>query len=343
MNAPLYNLVDALSDMEDGLAETVTGSCARLEVGPPTPQACGPDMGAISYAALYENGELVSNGSVTLTAHPTQGTGDLVVQLSEGGFRDWTLTQTVRLEGGAVRLWGTIERTQVLQVPTIRSGGWSYSAGGGAQEDPDSEPGFHDDAALMFRCTAGGAAAAAFNLADLLTLIANIIQMAINYVLDLFIPYTPPLPGTCTGPSISDGAGQSCENVDIPCADGLAEMCESVGDIPGVSVAFKKCMKGRCGCGGSRHPRANVSCAGVYTCGPCTDPLGAWGCNLLGSQIWYCNPNANMCDCVETIFHEMSHACGQPDQPGRVCPPTSGNPIGACRIGMWFEDQCRAR
>mgnify|MGYP001618894169 CR=1 FL=1 len=186
----------------------------------------------------------------------------------------------------------------------------------------------------MFGCTAGGAAAVGFNLGDLLTQIANIIQMVIDYILDLFVPYTPPEPGTCTGPSISDATGQSCNGVNIPCKDRLNEMCEGLDDLPGVSVAFKKCMKGRCGCGGSRHKRAKVSCAGVYTCGPCRGtPAG--GCSINGTRIWYCTTTSNVCDCANTVFHEMSHSCGANDV-------HNGNTYDADRIGMWFEDEYRA-
>jgi hypothetical protein len=251
----------------------------------------------------------------------------LVVRLTEGGFGAWSLTQTVRLEGGAVRLSGTIVRIQTGQAPTIRSGGWIYSAGGGAREDPNSEPGFHDDAALMFGCAAAGAAAAALSLADLLTEIANIAQMIINYLLDLLIPYTPPT--SCTGASISDGTGQSCNGVNIPCRNDLDEMCLKVGDIPGVSVAFKKCMKGRCGCGGSRFRKAFISCADQDNCGPCRGtPAG--GCSINGSQMWYCTTTSNACFCANIVFHEMSHACGTNDR-------DDGGTYDAYRIGDWFQ------
>jgi hypothetical protein len=329
VDAPLQTLVDALSDIEEALAETVTGACGHLEVNVPTPSACGADMEATSYAVLYENGELVSSGNVTITAHPTQGTADLVVQFTEGGFRSWTLTQTVRLESGVVRLWGTVERIQSLQDPTIRSGGWSYSAEGGAQQDPSSEPGFHDDADLMFGCAAGGAASAQSLLSDLLSAVANVVQMGINYLLDLTIPYTPPT--SCTGLAIQDASGQSCATANVPCKNDLDDMCKKVGNIPGVSVGFKKCMKGRCGCGGSHFKKSVITCDDSQSCGPCQG-VSAQGCSNYGSQIWYCAITSNMCGCANTIFHEMSHGCGGNDR-------HDGGTYDAYRIGDWFEGQ----
>jgi hypothetical protein len=246
----------------------------------------------------------------------------------------------MRLQDSVLQVWGTVERIEVLGETTIRSGGWIYSAGGGAQEDPNSEPGFHGDAAAMLHC---GGAVAALSPQDVLSFIANVASMMVYYVLDALIPYTPPT--SCTGPSISDGSGQSCENADIPCADDLDNMCLGIDDLPGVSNAFKKCMKGRCGCGGSTFPRLRISCADVTNCGPCGS--GAGGCNLAGSQIWYCQADgADSCGtCVTTVFHEMAHACGQLDDPDCVAPNECPVPDpdlfeGACRTGYLFGEQC---
>lgn len=105
----------------------------------------------------------------------------------------------------------------------------------------------------MFACasggTAGGAAnSAALTLGDILTFLGNVATMAVNYLLDLLIPYTPPT--ACDGPFIYDGAEQSCADVNIPCAADLSEMCLNIDDLTQVSNAFKQCMGGRCGCGG---------------------------------------------------------------------------------------------
>jgi len=53
VDAPLLALVDALSDMEEGLSPTFTGGCDRLEVDVPTTLGCGADMQATITAALY--------------------------------------------------------------------------------------------------------------------------------------------------------------------------------------------------------------------------------------------------------------------------------------------------
>lgn len=122
--------------------------------------------------------------------------------------------------------------------------------------------------------------------------------------------------------------------VDIPCADKLGEMCEKIDDLPGVSTAFKQCMKGRCACGGSSFSRLEITCDDQDSCGPCAALGDAGGCSLGGSQMWYCGPvddEDQECLCVNIIFHEMSHACGALDQTGE-----------SYRIGSWFEDQCSA-
>ena len=148
-------------------------------------------------------------------------------------------------------------------------------------------------------------------------------------------------PSYCLGPSIYDGSGQSCEDVDIPCRDRLGDMCEMIHSLPGVTTAFKKCMKGRCACGGSVHDRLQISCAPPDDCGPCSVWGGfAAGCNLGGSQIWYCQTDPTLCRCANTVFHEMSHACGTMHtmeywQTGMCVPGDE-----PCRIGYWFEDQC---
>jgi hypothetical protein len=118
-------------------------------------------------------------------------------------------------------------------------------------------------------------------------------------------------------------------------------MAKQIGSIPGVSTAFKKCMKGRFACGGSTFPRLRMRCASETNCGPCGS--GAFGCNLLGRDLWYCVPtdaNSVQCLCIETVFHEAVHACNKGhslqyySQGG--C-STTGGPDEACRIGHWFR------
>jgi hypothetical protein len=330
---PMLTLLDSLAEMDKALGSTLTGSCARLEVDVPTPLGCSPDMQATSTALLYDSAGLISTGNITLTVHSTQGTADLVVQLTEASRRS-TLSQTVRVENGLLRLWGTLQVDRGLVGKTERTGGWVYSAGGGPQEDPNSAPGFHDDAAAMFHCAS---AVAAFSLQGVVYQFTNAIQMLIDYILNQWIPYTPPT--SCTGPSIRDAPGQSCAGVNIPCKNDLPDMCLSIGDLPGVSNAFKKCMKGRCGCGGSRHKRTFITCDDEKSCGACGVPPSGiiyYGCSLLGQQLWYCDPSGVRCDCIESVSHEMSHACGAYDGQG------VGN-YDAYRIGDWFRDEFKVK
>jgi len=111
--------------------------------------------------------------------------------------------------------------------------------------------------------------------------------------------------------------------------------------MPGVSMAFRKSMKGRFGCGGSSHPRLRVTCASASDCGPCGG--GAGGCNILGSTIWYCQaPTLQRCRCIDTVFHEASHSCGIGHSLEYMLQdPLTCDIAGerACEIGEWFRDE----
>jgi hypothetical protein len=92
-------------------------------------------------------------------------------------------------------------------------------------------------------------------------------------------------------------------------------------------------MKTRAGCGGSAFPRLRVSCGSINDCGPCghlPDPAG--GCNIGGTRMWYCEDETlDVCGCVNTIFHEMAHACGQFDAPKTYDSATGPASRGALR------------
>jgi len=143
------------------------------------------------------------------------------------------------------------------------------------------------------------------------------------------------------GPKILDGSGESCDGVDIPCREDLDDVALYLNDLPGVSTAFKKCMKGRLGCGGSSFRRLRVKCDDVDSCGPCA-PLqecinnGCLGCNLGGSTLFYCiKATTSDCECVQTVLHEASHSCGTLDR-------EDGSTYDSYRIGDWFENEYRS-
>ena len=158
--------------------------------------------------------------------------------------------------------------------------------------------------------------------------------LGLHYILDVFIPYEPPERDDCEGPRILDGDGESCENVDIPCVGDFQRMCGEIDNLTDVADSFKQCMRGRCGCGGSTHGRMRIRCEDEDDCGPCGGLVDqAYGCNIGGSLLWYCDPTEFPCDCVRTLFHEMSHACGALDL-------ENGAPLDAYRIGDWFQAEC---
>ncbi|MEK6675828.1 MAG: hypothetical protein AABZ47_09260 [Planctomycetota bacterium] len=164
----------------------------------------------------------------------------------------------------------------------------------------------------------------------------NIASHLVTTIVDLFRPYTPPT--SCSGPIVHNGAGQSCENVTVPCLSVLDDLCLKIDDIPNVSVTFKKCMKGRCGCGGSSTKRLRISCDDSDDCGPCGN---AGGCNIAGSTAWYCDGSQDECRCADTVFHEMTHSCGIGHSLEFWINPSCDIPNEtACEIGNWFEDEC---
>ena len=346
-----------LGDMELALAPLVETEnlSQNTQLGEPTVNLNGTEATA-PLTAFDETGQ-VRAGSVTVGCGVGGGSANLVIDVTNNdgsgasATRAWTLTQAVVASGGSIAMWGDITIVDVTLGTSTLVGGWTWSQAGGAQLDPASDPGFQDAVAEMINLTTqpGGAVAGLPPaLGSLLQWLVNVLKLPLNYILDLFIPYTPPAPGSCSGPSV-DG---TCGPDDVVCQGSLAEMCESVGDIPGVSTAFKKCMKGRCGCGGSSFPRARITCNAPNDCGPCAPATGGLiitGCSTVGTQMWYCQPSgAPLCACAQTIFHEMSHACGSFDDPNcdnrSTCPPLPSEDFsGACRTGIWFQEQCCAQ
>jgi len=104
-----------------------------------------------------------------------------------------------------------------------------------------------------------------------------------------------------------------------------------------LNTAFKKCMKGRLGCGGSSFPRVRIVCGDPNNCGGCG--LG-FGCNIGGSLLHYCDPRNVVCRCANTVFHEMAHSCGSLHSAATLqqnaC--VAGDPT--CVIGDWFDNEC---
>jgi len=299
---------------------------ATLNVGEPYYLTSQPQMESSSDIFIYQDETLLATGFTTVVADPTTGSVDLVVELTEAGVTR-TLEQLISLADGVLTTWGTMTIDDGANPPSVLAGGWIYSVEDGLQLDPDTDAGFVDAAAAMIHVPDVGGRG--FSLGAIFSWIGNVANMGINYILDIFTPYTPPT--TCLGPVIYDGAGQSCEGVDIPCKDDLGDMCETLDGLTGVSVAFKKCMKGRCGCGGSNHRRARISCDDDTDCGPCRTGPSYSGCSLGGSRIWYCNDTDSACLCDWSVFHEMSHGCGALDSTGT-----------AESIGEWFHDECAA-
>jgi putative flippase GtrA len=344
------SLGDALGNMDEGLSAYFEAEDlpANLEIEEPVVTESGVSVALF----VYDSGGQARAGTASAGCGDGGGTTALTVNVTNdnggGGFNQrWTLTVDAWVDGDTIYFFVDLEHESIpsnaagggVASVTVYHGGWTYSDATGPLEAAGSDAGFHDQAAAMFNLAAASnaATAQAISLSTVLQFLSNVAQLLANYTLDRFVAWSAPT--TCFAPQIRS----SCNNVNVSCSSGqtLKELCKKIGNIPDVSQAFKKCMKGRCACGGSYHPRLRVECDTDGTCNVCGS--GAGGCNNGGTSMWYCQPeSASNCICVDTIFHEMSHACGavhnqQYWQDG-FCSSTNTTDV-ACRIGKWFEQQ----
>jgi hypothetical protein len=339
---PLEQASEALENMSNDLVLNwfQAGVCAEVESDVPEITDYGDVIEAFQTLLIHVDGEAIGYGTVTVLTDPATGITDMEMVVTDGPVgvdgdpesgsgvnEQWTLRQTIWTSNGQVISYGTVEMFRVEPPEEVSyAGGWVYDLQNGPSEHPDSDAGFHAEVAAMFGCDS---TVAGFGVGNTLNLIGNIASLVVYYIRDLFIPWSNPT--SCSGPIIEDGVGQSCRNVNIPCKDSIADTAKKIGSLPGVSRAFKKCLKGRFACGGSSFPRLRVRCASSSSCGPCSYTI-ADGCNIGGSLLWYCPDVADHCYCVNVIFHEASHACGARDL-------DNGANYDAYRIGDWFEDQ----
>lgn len=331
----------ALAAMSEALTTLVDAEAAlgSVDASEPSVTVLASSTQAVFAIQIADASGLHRQGTATVTGCQPDGGVGLLVALSNddgvnGATRWWTLQLTAFTWSDVLTMTGSLVIDDVPAGSTTLQGGWSYAPASGPLEDPNSDPGFTVGVIEMFNITSPPEAGsvAGFSLGSLLQMAGNILQLGINYLLDLTIPYTPPT--SCLGPSISSS---SCGGT-VPCSNKLKGLCEKLDDLPGVDTSFKKCMKGRCGCGGSFFARLQVTCATSPDCGPCG---AAGGCSLFGSRIWFCEPNSGPCRCADTVFHEMSHACGVGHSIEYNLNPSCSIPNEeACRIGHWFRDQC---
>jgi len=337
----------AVSAMHDDLLTNwfQSGVCATVEYADPEVFEYADFLSATGTFSRLDpgDGEIIpphfDPGTIEIFTNVNAPGVDVVLFLADqsgpdgGVSQNWTLTLSVAVTQETIYIWGTLDYTRFIPLETATyAGGWIYTPGVGPEENPSSDAGFHDAVAAMFRCdpnVAGG-----IGLGNILSFLGSGVGMLVNYTRDLFRPYTAPT--NCLGPKILDGSGQSCENEDIACANSLGDVSEYLDDLTGVSAAFKKCMKGRLGCGGSSFPRLRISCDGSDSCGPCASlpicqQLGCNGCSLGGSINWYCHDTNNPCQCANTVFHEASHSCGARDL-------DNGTNYDSYRIGDWFQE-----
>ncbi len=284
------------------------------------------DFTGTAVMAVYEYDTLVASGTGTVSFESWAWSVNSVVELTEGSITR-TLDYSVWFTPVGLRGWGTL--TTTMGNPPL-SGGWVYTPAGGLSEDPDSDWGFHNAVRGMLHIEPIGRqpVTRGFGLGNIFRLISNVIGQVVCAVFDVSIIYTPPIAHKCAGPLIHDGPGESCEGKTPPCLDNLSSVYEMVDEIPEVFPAFKQCMKGRLGCGGSSFRRLRINCATESSCGPCEGLSEADGCSLGGSHMWFCDKDNEMCRCANVIFHEMSHSCGAMDQTG-----------DSYLIGSFFEDE----
>ncbi len=338
----IEDIGDMLEVMVDDLSTQGEGCGGALRVGEPS---VVEDTSGVVFASspvlLVVDGTTEASGTSFLTVDPDLVTVDSVTVITRDSVV-YTLSLSVELDDDELHICGYISYYQSPST-IVYEGGWTYTVANGLETDEGTDEEFAETLIEVFGCDPE--AALAFNIGNVFQFLGNVIIMGVNYVADFFKSYTAPT--ECDGPLFYDGSGQSCEERTIPCKDSVDEMSELIDSIPGASAGFKKCMKGRAGCGGSSFARLKVSCADDDDCGPCGN---AGGCNLGGAQIWYCMPDTmDECGCVNTIFHEMAHSCGYVD--GAIhtpvddddnCPPVEEweNVTGTYRVGFWWNEQC---
>lgn len=332
--SPLERLAALLADASAAL--DADDSSYRVEIGEPVPSwRSDGRIDASGVVRIHVEGGDVVAGSYVVTVDLSSGVVDLVVRIPRDGGQE-VLEAHVMAESGVLTM-SMVERSGPVDLSAVdderdfvRRSVWTYP--------PSADAAAPVLGVWLAEETAAPSPLRASPRAPLFIprpphwpgFVINIISSGIAGIIDIFRPYTPPT--ACNGPLINDGAGQSCEDVDVPCADILDDMCLLIDSLPNVSTAFKKCMKGRCGCGGSSHARARMTCAESDACGPC-EGVEADGCNSGGPQLWYCGDDLSECECVSVVFHEMSHSCGALDL-------ENGANNDAYRIGDWFQGEC---
>ncbi len=264
---------------------------------------------------LQRDGVERRTGSVLVTtANGSDSVGLQIVTTLDDGVvgpdPQWTLNQTMRLEGEELSFHGSINVVEPSGNSYTLAGGWTYSATAGPVIDPSSAPEFQTALANLQGFEVPVVAGGSLSPGAILSMISNVATMALNYLRDLGYPYTAPT--TCYGATLGGQvAVLGCPNGFPPCLFNIPELAESIGALTNVSQAFKKCMKGRFGCGGSFHPQLKVRCDDYGSCGPCSYEAEAIGCNLGGRDLWFCyspNPSLDLtpkqikCACATVFF-----------------------------------------
>ncbi len=275
-----------LSDMESQLGWSgIAGAGAGVRVTEPVFLA--DPMQVAAGVEITDEFGVLGTGSISVILDSARREARVSILITEGETTRWLELVMYGFSGGLV-----VQGVMSFDDGSELSGGWIYSSVSGAVvETPGSDAGFAASVSDMLHTgPAGFSAAVGFSLGDGINLIGNITSLIIHYLLDSFIPYTAPT--SCTGPTLAS----TCDPGDVPCQDQISGLCESSIDaIPDVSDAFKKCMKGRCGCGGSTFPTIRLTCAESSDCGPCGGFGDPGGCNIGGQTEWYCDPTTDDC------------------------------------------------
>jgi len=191
---------DAITDATEALVADISGPVMDgiVEIGGVTSGFDQTTIWSVGSATLLVNGDATAFGFSRVTLNRNNNQIDTNLTLVEDGVSR-TLQQTATLVIGQITTWGTLSQTGVAAL----SGGFVYSASGGATLDPNSSAGFADAVMAMLHVTPPATAFSILN--TVFVYIASNISLGINYILDVFVPYTPPT--TCLGPQILDGSG----------------------------------------------------------------------------------------------------------------------------------------
>ncbi|MEK6675605.1 MAG: hypothetical protein AABZ47_08130 [Planctomycetota bacterium] len=146
----LMTLADFLDTAEEELTATGVGEPVgvSMRLSEPTFQSSLPISSAFAFVTLSVPGADIGSGELSIVANADTGNVNFRMEIVEfDAVR--TLDLDLSLSGGVLTELGSLS-VDTGATTTTYSGGWVYTHADGLLVHPDSDEGFHDEAAVMF-------------------------------------------------------------------------------------------------------------------------------------------------------------------------------------------------